>query len=119
MNRGSNDVTVISDFTSGTPVFDTFSTGGIEPVAAFAVTFTGQALESLVVANEGDGLFSLLGGADGLELEQTLSKSRTCPSRPRWSLPAFPATRCRSTPRPRGWRPPSPWPSSCPDSPPR
>ena len=73
VNRGSNDVTVISDFTSSTPVFDTFSTGGIDPVAAFAVTFTGEALESLVVANSGDGLFTLLGGTEGLEVEATLS----------------------------------------------
>jgi len=75
VNRGSNDVTVISDFTSLTPVFDSFSTGGIEPVAAIAVTFSGEAQESLVVANEGDGLFTLLGGTDGLDLEQTQSKS--------------------------------------------
>ena len=36
VNRGTNDVTVISDFTSSTPVFTTFATGGIEPVAAIA-----------------------------------------------------------------------------------
>ena len=75
VNRGSNDVTVISDFTSITPVFNTFSTGGIEPVSAIAVTFTGEAEESLVVANSGDGLFTLLGGTDGLEVEQTQSNS--------------------------------------------
>jgi hypothetical protein len=73
VNRGSNDVTVISDFTSSTFRIDTFSTGGEEPVAAFAVRLAGQALESLVVANSGDGLFTLLGGTEGLELEQTLS----------------------------------------------
>src|SRR5437588_739755 len=37
------------------------------------VKFAGQSLESLVVANSGDGLFTLLGGTEGLELEQTLS----------------------------------------------
>jgi hypothetical protein len=73
VNRGSNDVTVISGFTSITPVFNSFSTGGIDPVAAFAVEFAGQSLESLVVANSGDGLFTLLGGADGLEVVATLS----------------------------------------------
>jgi hypothetical protein len=56
-------------------VFNTFSTGGIEPVSAIAITFTGEAEESLVVANEGDGLFTLLGGTEGLEEEQSLSKS--------------------------------------------
>jgi hypothetical protein len=73
VNRGSNDVTVISDFLSNTPVFDTFSTGGVEPVAAFGFEPAGQTLESLVVANGGNGLFTLLGGPEGLELEQTLS----------------------------------------------
>jgi hypothetical protein len=73
VNRGSNDVTVISDFLSSTPVFDTFSTGGVEPVAAFDFEPSGQTLESLVVANGGNGLFALLGGPEGLELEQTVS----------------------------------------------
>ena len=44
VNWGSNNVIVISDFTGLTPVFDTFSTGGIEPVEAIAVTFTGETL---------------------------------------------------------------------------
>ncbi len=74
VNRGANDITVISDFTTATPVFSTFATGGIEPVEAIAVTFTGAADESLVVANGGDGLFTLLGGADGLEEEESLSE---------------------------------------------
>jgi hypothetical protein len=64
---------VISNFTSSTPVFDTFSTAGSEPDAAFAVEFPGQSLESLVVANSGDGVFALLGGAAGLDEEETLS----------------------------------------------
>jgi hypothetical protein len=73
VNRGTNDITVISDFTTATPVFNTFATGGIEPVEAIAVTFTGETVESLVVANSGDGLFTLLGGADGLEVEASFS----------------------------------------------
>jgi hypothetical protein len=73
VNTGSNDVTVISDVTSTHPVFDTFLTGGLEPVASFAVAPAGQSLESLVVANGGDGLFTLLGGTEGLEVEATLS----------------------------------------------
>jgi hypothetical protein len=66
VNRGSNNVTVISNFTSKNLVVATFPTGGTEPVAAFGVSFPGQSLESLVVANEGDGVFTLLGGAVGL-----------------------------------------------------
>ena len=81
VNRGANDVTVISGFTGLTPVFDTFPTGGIEPVTAFAVEFPGQALESLVVANEGNGLITLLGGRrDGLEVEGVAVDSRIAPS---------------------------------------
>jgi hypothetical protein len=70
VNQGSGDITVISDFTSS-PVFTTFSTGGQEPAAAFGVTFPGDAFESLVVANAGDGVFALLGGPGGLAVEQT------------------------------------------------
>jgi hypothetical protein len=74
VNRDSNDVTVISNFTSSTRVFDTVSTGGLGPVAALGVTFPGRALESLVIANEGDGVFTLLGGPGGLALEQTQTR---------------------------------------------
>jgi hypothetical protein len=73
VNRGSNDVTVISNINSNAPVIQSFPTGGTNPVAAFGVGLAGNGLESLVVANSGDGLFTLLGGADGLEVEATLS----------------------------------------------
>jgi hypothetical protein len=73
INRGSNDVTLISSFNSPAPVIQSFPTGGIDPVAAFGVDATGSGLESLLVANAGDGLFTLLGGSDGLEVEATLS----------------------------------------------
>jgi streptogramin lyase len=73
INRGSNDVTVISDFNSPAPVFQSFPTGGVDPVAAFGVDVNGTGFESLVVANSGDGLFTLLGGTDGLAVEATLS----------------------------------------------
>jgi hypothetical protein len=69
VNRDSNTVTVISNFTTPTPVFNTFATRGIEPVEAIAVTSPGQALESLIVANNEDGVFTLLGGPGGLEEE--------------------------------------------------
>jgi hypothetical protein len=72
INQGSNDVTVISDFNSNAPVFQTFATGGEEPVAAFAVSLTGDGLESLAIANSGDGLFTLLGGTEDLAVEATV-----------------------------------------------
>jgi hypothetical protein len=68
VNRSSNDITVISNFNSTAPVFDTFSTGGVEPLEAIALEFPGQALDSLLVANS-DGVFTLLVGADGLVVE--------------------------------------------------
>jgi hypothetical protein len=42
-------------------------------MAAFGVDINGNGIESLVVANSGDGLFTLLGGSDGLGVEATLS----------------------------------------------
>ena len=77
VNRGSNDVTVISNFNGNAPVIQSFPTGGTDPVAVLGVDVAGNGLESLVVANSGDGLFTLLGnvGADGLEVEATLANS--------------------------------------------
>jgi hypothetical protein len=78
VNRVSNDVTVISNFTSDAPVFQTFPTGGLDPVAAFGVELTGADLESLVVAHAGDGVISLLGASgDDLVVEATLAPSQT------------------------------------------
>ena len=73
INQGSNNVTLISDFGSNAPVFQDFPTGGLDPVAAVAGEFFGNGLESLIIANNGDGLFSLLGGTEGLQVEATLS----------------------------------------------
>jgi hypothetical protein len=73
VDRGSNELTVISTFDTPTPVFNTIVTGGTDPVDAIAVSVAGQALESLIVANSGDGLFTLLGGTEGLQEEATLS----------------------------------------------
>jgi hypothetical protein len=78
INPGSNDVTLISDINSNAPVIQSFSTGGIDPVAAFGVDITGDGIESLVVANSGDGLFTLLGGeGEGLAVTATLSAGQT------------------------------------------
>jgi hypothetical protein len=73
VNQGSNDVTLISNPGGNAPVFQRFPTGGIDPVAAFAVDLSGQGLESVVIANSGDGLFTLLGGGDCLEVEASFS----------------------------------------------
>ena len=52
----------------------TISSGGVDPTAAFAVISTGNGLDSLVVANNGDGNISLLsGGENGLALSSVLS----------------------------------------------
>jgi hypothetical protein len=73
VNQGSNDVTLISNPGSDAPVIQSFPTGGIGPVAALGVNVGGGGLESVVVANSGDGVFSLLGGTDSLGVEATLS----------------------------------------------
>jgi hypothetical protein len=74
VNQGSNTVTLISDFTSDAPVFQSFSTGGIDPVSAFAVALVDGGLESLVIANAGDGRITLLGGSEeGLAVVSTLT----------------------------------------------
>ncbi|HWE37679.1 MAG TPA: VCBS repeat-containing protein, partial [Isosphaeraceae bacterium] len=72
VNAGSDDVSVVSDL-QGTPAFASYSTGGTDPEAAFMVPSASE-FDSLVVANNGDGVFSLLeGGASGLTLTSTLS----------------------------------------------
>jgi hypothetical protein len=73
VNQGSNDVTLISNPGSDAPVIRSFPTGGTDPVAALGVSVGGSGLESLIVANSGDGVFSLLGGTDGLGVEATVS----------------------------------------------
>ncbi len=75
VNAGSNDLTVISDFASPDFTTQTISSGGLDPVTAFAFN-SGGGFESLVVGNNGDGVLALLqGGADGLTLTSTLRAS--------------------------------------------
>ena len=90
---------MISNFNSNAPVIQSFSTGGIDPVAALGVDVAGNGLESLVVANSGDGLFTLLGntGADGLEVEATLANP-ALRNRPRWRSTPSTAENWSSTP---------------------
>jgi hypothetical protein len=74
INSGSNTVTVISGLGTVSPVTQTIPTGGLDPVAALAVDIRGNGLDSLVVANNGDGNIALLtAGDNGLALSSVLS----------------------------------------------
>jgi hypothetical protein len=76
VDSGSNDVTLIAGLGSASPHTQTISSGGINPTAAFAfATGAGpNALDDLVVANNGDGSIALLqGGASGLTLTSVMS----------------------------------------------
>jgi hypothetical protein len=72
-NAGSNSVTVISNLAAASPRIQSVATGGQTPIAGFVGDFTNNGFTDLVVANNGDGQFSLfLGGAGGLSLAGTL-----------------------------------------------
>ena len=78
MNAGSNDLTLISDFNGPAPRTFTIASGGTEPVAALMFPGNGG-FNDLIVANSGDGVFSLLeGGPGGL----TLTSTETMPDLP-------------------------------------
>jgi hypothetical protein len=71
VNSGSNDLTLISDFNGPDPVISTISSGGLDPVTAFAFS-TGGGFEDLVVGNNGDGVLALFaGGPNGLTMIST------------------------------------------------
>ncbi len=75
VNAGSNDLTVISGLGSSDLTSRTISSGGVDPVTAFAFN-SGNGFESLVVGNSGDGVLALLeGGADGLSLTSILPEN--------------------------------------------
>ena len=70
LNPGTGDVTMISGLSTGSPTSEVFSSGGVDPVAAFAVTGL-NGFEDLVVANNADGRVALLaGGPQGLSLDE-------------------------------------------------
>ena len=75
VNAGSNDVTLVSNFLSDTPVTESFSSGGLDPVAGF-MTASGSGFDSLVIANNESGSFALLeGGASGLSMSSSTSET--------------------------------------------
>src|SRR5262249_8586680 len=79
LDSGSNSVTMISGLGTAAPVTQTIPSGGVDPIAAFAVDLQGKGLDSLVVANNGDGMISLLtAGESGL----TLSSVQSAPGLP-------------------------------------
>ena len=68
VNSGSNDLTLITDFTGSSPS-RTFASGGLDPVAAL-MFHSGNGFDNLIVANNGDGHVALLkGSAEGLILD--------------------------------------------------
>ncbi len=68
VNAGSNDLTLISNFDSQSPVTTTIASGGLDPETAFAFS-TSSGFDDLVVGNTGDGVLALFGGsASGLTL---------------------------------------------------
>ena len=68
VNSGSNDLTLITDFTGSSPP-RTFPSGGLDPVAAI-VFHSDNGFDNLIVANNDDGHVALLeGSAEGLILE--------------------------------------------------
>jgi hypothetical protein len=75
VNRGSNNLTFISNFTNPSAAAEfSISSGGNSPVAAVAVDANHNGIDDLIVANNGDGIVSLLlGEPAGLALAETLS----------------------------------------------
>ena len=70
LDPGTSDVTLISGLSTGSPTSQNFSSGGLDPVAAIAVSGS-NGFDDLVVANNADGRVALLaGGPQGLTLEQ-------------------------------------------------
>ena len=68
VNSGSNDLTLITDFTGSSPS-RTFASGGLDPVAAL-MFHSGNGFDNLIVANNGDGHVALLkGSVEGLILD--------------------------------------------------
>jgi hypothetical protein len=69
LDTGSNTVSLISNLTASAPVIQSIPSGGTDPLAGVPVDLKGNGVDSLVVANNGDGNISLLSfGEGGLSL---------------------------------------------------
>ena len=55
VNAGSNDLTLISDFTGPDPVTSTIASGGLGPGDGLRFS-SGSGFDNLVVGNNGDGV---------------------------------------------------------------
>ncbi len=76
VNSGSDSVSLVSGLGTATPVSQSMPSGGIDPTAAIAVGLTANGPQSLLVANNADGNFSLFQPDDnGLALSSVLSSS--------------------------------------------
>lgn len=75
INAGSNSVSFFPDFLSGGGS-RSLSSGGIRPIAGLGGDFNFDGFTDLIVANNGNGVISLLlGGSDGLSLDSLSSFS--------------------------------------------
>jgi hypothetical protein len=71
----ANRIAMVPNPVSGAPPH-LISTGGSRPVAGIAGDFNHDGVDDLIIANNGDGLISvLLGGPEGLTLRETLSSA--------------------------------------------
>ena len=103
VNSGSNDLTLITDFTGSSPS-RTFASGGLDPVAAL-MFHSGNGFDNLIVANNGDGHVALLkGSAEGLILDPHDIQDLLSPTA--LALSSFTGGRSKFMPPPRGARPP-------------
>jgi hypothetical protein len=69
INAGSNDLTFFSNLGAGHSI----ASGGLRPLAGIEGDFSQNGFTDVIVANNGDGVFSaLLGGPDGPHLAGTL-----------------------------------------------
>jgi len=74
LNSGSNSLTFISGLGSGSPVTQSVSSGGVDPIAAFAVPGTGNVPSALVVANSDNNFALFAFGESGPVLSSLLSQ---------------------------------------------
>jgi hypothetical protein len=75
VNSGSNNLSLVAGLGSTSSFTQTISSGGVDPVAAFAVGSTGFG-QDLVVANGGDGNIALFQpGENGLSLTSVIASS--------------------------------------------